>query len=39
MEIDSHILMIILAATILSQMKPEAVTQISTGLTFLKLCF
>lgn len=34
MEIDPHILVIILAATILSQMKPQAVMQISTGLTF-----
>ena len=39
MEIDSHILMIVLAATILSQMKPEANTQISTSLTFFKTLF
>lgn len=34
MEIDSHISVIILAATILAQMNPEAVMQISTSLTF-----
>lgn len=34
MELEPHILVIILVATILSQMKPQAVMQISTGLTF-----
>ena len=39
MEIESHILVIILSATILSEMKPEAVMQISTGLTFRNFVF